>query len=161
MGEKQAAVLAKQTAQAQDFAPRSLGVIPAAQSPLCITKQGSLCALGFSFVLHSSPSQRNATIYHFIPNKLARTQLKDRILPPASLLQANAAPVCVQGLQPINTSYPNPAAAYSNPFPSLTLNHKKEEDAERQQVLELERMWCGSQDLLLCCTHHGKRLTSK
>lgn len=81
MGEEQAAVLAKQTPQPQDFALRSLGVIRPAQSPLCITKQGSLCALGFSFVLPLGPSQRNATIHHLIPNKRAQTQLKDRVLP--------------------------------------------------------------------------------
>lgn len=113
----------------------------------------------WAFPLYFTPALHSVMPRFITPFQINRAELNSRTgsSPPASLLQENAAPVCEQGLWPINISYPNPAAAYSSPFPSPTLSHKKREDAERQQVLGLKRMWCGSQDLLLCCTHHGKR----
>lgn len=68
-GKKRPAVQAKQTPQPQDFALRSPGVIQPAQSPLCSTKQGSVCALGFSFVLPLWPFTAQCHHPHFFPDK--------------------------------------------------------------------------------------------
>lgn len=134
MGEKQAAVLAKQTAQPQDFALRSLGVIRAAQSPLCITKQGSLCALGFPFVLHSGPSQCSATIYHFIPNKPAHTQLKDWVLP-SCFPSPGKCSSCLRARVMTHQHFLSKSGCCL--FQSFPLPSPESGDAERQQVLEL------------------------
>lgn len=106
---------------------------------LCASLSRAHCVL-WAFPLYFHSALHSAMPWSITSFQINGPKLNSRTgsSPPASLLQANVAPVCEEGLWPIDISYPNPAAAYSNPFPSPTLSHKKREDAERQQVLELE-----------------------
>ena len=95
MAEKQPAVQAKQTPQ-----HRTLLLDPSGSSGrlrvLCAALSRAHCVLwGFPLCFHAGPSQHNAAVHHFFPNKWGLNP-RTEYSPPAS--QAKGAPLCQQRL---------------------------------------------------------------
>lgn len=142
----------RDTGSKQDFALPPLGVIPWLWA-LCASLSRAHCvlwALPLSFTLQCHDLSLHS-------KETAQTQLKDRVLP-SCFPSPGKCGSCMRARVTTHQHFLSKSSCcllQSFPLPDPEPQEKR--GCWEAAGLELERMWCGSQDLLLCCTHHGKR----